>query len=578
MSEEVGADFAVAELEQLKLATTDGRGMNLISADFDIVVVDRLNAQMHGKPVVDLLGKKCYREFVKRENICPGCPGKLALATGQPHHAELQGVRDNGTRYTISCTAYPVMGPAGEPIGFVEAEEDITEKKRSEQLGLVLAQLRNSLKTISDDNAALRAGLNAAVSLEGIDCGSALKIDPTTRSRIVVSQRGTPKGWLDSLPTSIPESGQMQLRLPQTSEVTPGDDAEPHRIIALAVPITSRGETVAKLVLGLSRSGEIPWTTRTALESIRQEIGDFIGQASFERCQRKTGHEVEAFMGALPVPVWRVDARGRITMWNRAAEDLFGWEAGEVIGSRLPVVPIEGEEELKEVFCPNRLLKNPAEYHLVCLSRRGEPIECTVSGMPFEAALTDRSAVVFTARAEPGPSGARPIVRSRRAQGAGPAVVPAAEGAVAGERQGVRSEEGAGAEAGRPPLILIADHDPDSRGALHRILDELDCRSVDCSSADEAMVHFRSAFRTQVPFALVIMELIMPTGMDGLAAALQMLAVDPAVAVVLASEWPVVGHQQHGLAGAVKKPYDKEEIRALVPGVSPTVAHPARPK
>ena len=82
------------------------------------------------------------------------------------------------------------------------------------------------------------------------------------------------------------------------------------------------------------------------------------------------------------------------------------------------------------------------------------------------------------------------------------------------------------------------------------------------------MIHFRSAFETQVSFALVIMELIMPTGIDGLAAARQMLAVDASAKVVLASEWPVVGHQQHGLLGAVKKPYDKEEIRALL-----SVAH-----
>jgi hypothetical protein len=73
------------------------------------------------------------------------------------------------------------------------------------------------------------------------------------------------------------------------------------------------------------------------------------------------------------------------------------------------------------------------------------------------------------------------------------------------------------------------------------------------------------------------MEIIMPTGMDGLTAAGQMLALDAAAKVALASEWPVVGHQQHGLIGAIKKPYDKEEIRSLLSAVARSVVRPLRP-
>ncbi len=247
---------------------------------------------------------------------------------------------------------------------------------------------------------------------------------------------------------------------------------------------------------------------------------------------------------------------------------MFGWEAGEVFGGRLPLVPIGNEEELKEVFCPNRLLKNPADFHLFCLSKSGEPLECAISGIPFEAAVNDRSAVVFMAWAGPGASGAQPVVKSRRSQAAGPVAASASMGSAIGtagdESRGRPGESGTGRDAEQSPLILIADHDAEARAALRRILDELGCRSVDCSSADEAVVHVRSASETQVSFALIIIELIMPTGLDGLAAARQMLALDSRARVALASEWPVEGHQQHGLVGAVKKPYEKEEIRGLL--------------
>ena len=41
-------------------------GMNLISVDFDLVMVNRTNERLYGKPMVALLGNKCYREFEKR--------------------------------------------------------------------------------------------------------------------------------------------------------------------------------------------------------------------------------------------------------------------------------------------------------------------------------------------------------------------------------------------------------------------------------------------------------------------------------------------------------------------------------
>ena len=58
-------------------------GMNFISADFDLIMVNRTNERIYGKPVASLLGKKCYREFERRLEPCPHCPGRVALATGE---------------------------------------------------------------------------------------------------------------------------------------------------------------------------------------------------------------------------------------------------------------------------------------------------------------------------------------------------------------------------------------------------------------------------------------------------------------------------------------------------------------
>ncbi len=81
-------------------------GMNFISVDFDLVMVNRANERLYGKSMVALLGKKCYREFEKRDEPCPHCPGRLALATGEAHES-----RDGGP----AGRRDPVLRPEYEP-------------------------------------------------------------------------------------------------------------------------------------------------------------------------------------------------------------------------------------------------------------------------------------------------------------------------------------------------------------------------------------------------------------------------------------------------------------------------------
>lgn len=56
---------------------------------------------------------------------------------------------------------------------------------------------------------------------------------------------------------------------------------------------------------------------------------------------------LEAVIDASPLAIIGLDLEGNVLGWNRAAEELFGWKAAEVMGKPLPVVPEEGESAFR---------------------------------------------------------------------------------------------------------------------------------------------------------------------------------------------------------------------------------------
>jgi PAS domain S-box-containing protein len=107
-------------------------GLNLIDCDYNIVMLNAAQGRNFNKPVHEMVGKKCFREFEERDAVCPHCPGVKAIATGQPAEVEIHRVRDGIGRF-MRLRAFPTFGQDGIVRGFVEIGQDITERKRAEE-------------------------------------------------------------------------------------------------------------------------------------------------------------------------------------------------------------------------------------------------------------------------------------------------------------------------------------------------------------------------------------------------------------------------------------------------------------
>jgi PAS domain S-box-containing protein len=68
----------------------------------------------------------------------------------------------------------------------------------------------------------------------------------------------------------------------------------------------------------------------------------------------QTEERLEAVIRSAPVGILEVDLDSRVIRWNPAAERIFGWAAGEILGRPVPIVPPAKRAEFLEVLATVR--------------------------------------------------------------------------------------------------------------------------------------------------------------------------------------------------------------------------------
>ena len=101
-----------------------------------------------------------------------------------------------------------------------------------------------------------------------------------------------------------------------------------------------------------------------------------------KRSERELGEAHEMFRAvvhASPLPIVYIRANGEVTMWNEAAERVFGWAEAEVIGKPLPFVPREKMDEHREMRARDLSGEGFTEREIVRCRKDGSSVEISVS-------------------------------------------------------------------------------------------------------------------------------------------------------------------------------------------------------
>ena len=109
-------------------------GITLVDPALNIVMANKKQAEIVGRSPDELVGKKCFREYEGLDAVCPHCPGLKAMAGGIPVESERAGKRKDGRAFTVLVKASPLFDQEGKPRGFIEVVQDITERRRAEEL------------------------------------------------------------------------------------------------------------------------------------------------------------------------------------------------------------------------------------------------------------------------------------------------------------------------------------------------------------------------------------------------------------------------------------------------------------
>jgi PAS domain S-box-containing protein len=156
----------------------------------------------------------------------------------------------------------------------------------------------------------------------------------------------------------------------------------------VALTVTGTTVIIALLVwrsaVALDRSD----AARSRAERSLRELNEHLELRVAERTEevRRAGDELRALFEASPLAICGLDPDGRVRSWNRAAEELFGWSADEVIGTAANV-PADLREEFEGLRARVLAGGTLANFETRGSSKDGRAVEVSVSA----AALRDRN-------------------------------------------------------------------------------------------------------------------------------------------------------------------------------------------
>jgi PAS domain S-box-containing protein len=115
-------------------------------------------------------------------------------------------------------------------------------------------------------------------------------------------------------------------------------------------------------------------------------IRDITERKRAEEALYETNETLRALIQCSPLAIIAIDLNGRVTLWNPAAEQMFGWQECEVLAQILPSVPEDKRDEY--IMVRERALRGETLTDIETYRRKkdGSPVDISLSTAPLRDA------------------------------------------------------------------------------------------------------------------------------------------------------------------------------------------------
>jgi PAS domain S-box-containing protein len=414
IGERKAAEEASRESEERFRSLADDAPVLIWTTDAEgrITFLSRSWLEFTGRPEAAQLG------FGWVEDIHPDDTGSAldeymdAVRRGQPYTAEYRLRRHDGEFRWILDTGRPRYLPDGTPVGYIGVGIDVTEQReaqaaleRRERILEAVATIATELATAAaweEIDVAGRLGEAVGASraylfenersqtgallgvqrCEWVAAGVRPMIDDPSLAGFDYEALGFGR-WVEVLASGGAVAGPVR-DFPASERAELG--RQEIRSI-LVVPVAVEGAWWG--VVGFDDCvRERSWTDAEvdALRAAAGMLGAVIERQRTARSLQETRDRFEALVETSQAGILGFDREGRITVWNRAAERIFGWSAHEVIGRFPPHLSGDARPEFLRLIERGFAGESWSNLEVRRHRKDGSPVDLSASTGPLRDA------------------------------------------------------------------------------------------------------------------------------------------------------------------------------------------------